>query len=247
MLFKNRINDIDNLKKEIDAKRPLSAHQTKQLKEYFRIGLTYSSNALEGNTLTETETKVILEDGLTIGGKTLREHFEVVGHSKAFDLMFELSKNNYIHEQDILNLHRLFYFFIDQEQAGVYRQQQVIVTGTDFVFPKPEHLPSMMRAFVDELGTLRQEVHPVMLAALAHLKLVTIHPFIDGNGRTARLLMNVLLMQQGYVITIIPPIMRQHYLAAVRQGNKGDFEPFVNFISEMVYESHKEYLRMIAS
>ncbi len=247
MIFKNRIDEIDALKKQIDARRPLSTHETKQLKEYFRIGLTYSSNALEGNTLTETETKVILEDGLTIGGKTMREHYEVIGHSKAFDLMVELSKHNSIAEQDILNLHGLFYMLIDQSQAGVYRHESVIVTGTDFVFPKPEHLALMMQDFIVELSSLRQQQHPAVFAAIAHLKLVTIHPFIDGNGRTARLLMNLLLMQQGYVITIIPPVMRSHYLAIVRKGNKGDHTSFVNFISEMVYESHKEYLRMICS
>src|SRR3990167_6400021 len=102
--FKDRISEIDYLKKEIDTYLPLSNHQLQQLKEYFRIGLTYSSNALEGNTLTETETKIILEDGLTIGGKTLREHFEVIGHSKAFDFAYELAKNKTITEQDILQL-----------------------------------------------------------------------------------------------------------------------------------------------
>ena len=245
MEFKNRIIEIDNLKKEIDSYRPLKTHHIQQIKEYFRIGLTYTSNALEGNSLTETETKVILEDGLTIGGKTLREHFEVIGHSNAFDLAYELAKKSNITEPDILELHRLFYFHLDQTKAGIYRKKQVVVTGTDFIFPKPTNIPHLMKAFVQELNALKEREHPVKRAALAHLNFVTIHPFIDGNGRTARLLMNVLLMQQGYVITIIPPIMRQHYLTVTKAGNKGEIEPFINFISEMVYESHKEYLRLL--
>lgn len=245
MEFKNRITEIDSLKKEIDSYRPLNTHHVQQIKEYFRIGLTYTSNALEGNSLTETETKVILEDGLTIGGKTLREHFEVLGHSNAFDFAYELAKNRSITESDILQLHRLFYFHLNQAEAGVYRKKQIVVTGTDFIFPKPTDIPHLMKAFVQELDTTQKHEHPVKRAALAHLNFVTIHPFVDGNGRTARLLMNVLLMQQGYVITIISPVMRQYYLAVTKAGNKGDVEPFVNFISEMIYESHKEYLRLL--
>ena len=245
MVGKNRIVEIDNLKKKIDQYHPLDAYHLQQLKEYFRIGLTYTSNAIEGNTLTETETKIILEDGLTIGGKTLREHFEVVGHSKAFDVAYELAKNKIVTEQDILALHRFFYYLIDQPNAGFYRQKPIIVTGTDFIFPKPVDVPGLMQNFVQELVEMSKQLHPVELAALAHLKFVMIHPFIDGNGRTARLLMNVLLMQHGYVVTIIPPIMRQHYFSAIKQGNDGHNESFINFISEMVYESHKEYLRLL--
>lgn len=244
-MFKDRTADIDRLKQEIDEHRPLSPHLMPMLKEYFRIGLTYSSNALEGNTLTETETKIILEDGLTIGGKTIREHLEVLGHSQAYDFMYHKAQDRSFVEQDILELHRLFYYHINQENAGRYRKTSVTVTGTDFEFPKPAQVPTLMKAFVDELPDLKQSCHPVHYAALLHLKLVTIHPFVDGNGRAARLLMNLALLQQGYVITIIPPIMRNAYISAVQQGNKGETGPFLIFISEMVYESCKEYLRLI--
>src|SRR5579872_5033430 len=121
-MFRNRIADIDKLKNEIDTFRPLPAHFIPMLKEYFRIGLTYSSNALEGNTLTETETKVILEDGLTIGGKTIHEHLEVLGHSQAYDFMYDKACDSSFSEQDICTLHRLFYYRIDQENAGQYRK-----------------------------------------------------------------------------------------------------------------------------
>ena len=245
-MFKNRIADIDKLKQQIDQHRPLPQHLLPKIKEYFRIGLTYSTNALEGNTLSETETKVILEDGLTIGGKTMREHLEVLGHSQAYDFMCKKASDQSFSEDDILQLHRLFYYRIDENNAGTYRHESVIVTGTDFEFPKPSHVPELMKAFIQLVPELEKSYHPVHFAALLHIKLVTIHPFIDGNGRTARLLMNLALLQHGYPITIIPPIMRMHYIAAVRQGNKEIEEPFLDFISEMAYESSKEYLRLIA-
>lgn len=242
---RNRNQDIDNLKKQIDALQPLPAHTMQQLKEYFRIGLTYSSNALEGNTLTETETKVILEDGLTIGGKTLREHLEVIGHSCAYDFMLDCVTTKTITQETICQLHRLFYQSIDLLNAGSYRTEQIIVTGTDFAFPMPDQIAHRMHKFVDQIETLRVTEHPVFFAALLHLHFVMIHPFIDGNGRTARLLMNLALLQHGYVITIIPPVLRSDYIAALRKSNDGNNEPFKYFISEMVYESHKEYLRLI--
>jgi len=246
-MFKDRIADIDTIKNEIDNYRPLPLEIMLMLKEYFRIGLTYSSNALEGNTLTETETKVILEDGLTIGGKTLKEHFEVIGHSKAYDFMLSKVQSPGFAKDDILELHRLFYYLIDEENAGHYRKVPVFVTGTDFEFPKPAEISILMEKFIEEVSQLNEQYHPVHCAAIIHAKLVTIHPFIDGNGRTARLLMNLVLLQNGYVITIIPPLMRTAYISAIRHANKGNRTPFLEFISEMVYESSKEYLRLLKS
>lgn len=246
-MFKDRTADIDKIKYEIDQYRPLPEYFMPMLKEYFRIGLTYSSNALEGNTLTETETKVILEDGLTIGGKTIKEHFEVVGHSQAYDFMWEKAQGKVFSEDDIRKLHYLFYYRIDEKNAGQYRKVPVFISGTDFEFPKSTELSLLMHNFLKEIPELKKKYHPVLLAALIHLKFVMIHPFIDGNGRTARLLMNLVLLQNGYPITIIPPIMRSSYISAIQQANKNNITPFLNFISEMVYESSKEYLRLIKS
>src|SRR3990172_7935182 len=161
MMFKDRIADIDVIKNETDQYRPLPTQLMTMLKEYFRIGLTYSSNALEGNTLTEAETKVILEDGLTIGGKTLKEHFEVIGHSKAYDFMLSKARAHQLLESDILELHCLFYYLIDQESAGTYRKLPVFVTGTDFEFPKPLEVPLLMKEFMQEIPQLKAQYHPV--------------------------------------------------------------------------------------
>lgn len=246
MNYENRLTDNDKLQEKIQAHRPLDAYEVKQLKEYYRIGLTWSSNALEGNSLTESETKVVLEDGITIGGKPLKDHFEAVGHSEAFDLLYKLACSQEITEEDILGLHRLFYYRIHAESAGKYRDRNVIITGTDFTPPPPTEIPRAMQEFVNSIPSLSR-MHPVEYAAMLHLNLVTIHPFIDGNGRTARLLMNLALLQAGYPITIIPPIIRGDYISALRDSNKGDNQPFVNFISCCVWESQKEYLRLLES
>jgi len=246
-MFKNEINNIDRLQKEINQYRPLKKRALKELKEYYRIRLTYTSNALEGNSLTETETKIILEDGITIGGKTLKDHFEAVGHSQAYDLLYKLAKRKDITERNILNLHKLFYYHIDAKNAGKYRKEQVFITGTEFVPPAPNKISYLMKQFATKIPQLRKKHHIVEFAALIHKELVTIHPFIDGNGRTARLLMNLALLQDGYVVTIIPPILRREYINALKatQTKQKDDLPFINFISAMVYESQKDYLKLL--
>lgn len=246
-MLANDLKKIDALQKEINAYRPLKKRELDELKAYFRIGLTYASNSIEGNSLTETETKIIIEDGLTIGGKSLHEHLEVIGHSEAYTLLFELAKNKTITEQDILNLHRLFYFRIDPDNAGAYRSIRVFITGTPFIPPTPARVPALMKAFIKKMPKLKKELHPVAFAAHLHLKFVEIHPFVDGNGRTARLLMNLALLQAGYPITIIPPIRKREYIAAIRAAQTGDNadELFVNFVASTVIESQKDYLRLL--
>lgn len=244
MKYQNRLTENERLQEKIRAHRPLDVYEVKQLKEYYRIGLTWSSNALEGNSLTESETKVVLEDGLTIGGKPLKDHFEAIGHSEAYDLLYSLADRRDITEDDILGLHRLFYGRIDAATAGTYRERNVIITGTDFMPPSPADVPRAMGEFADNIPKLRL-LHPVEYAAMLHLNLVTIHPFVDGNGRTARLLMNLALLQAGYPVTIIPPVIRSDYIAALRESNRGNNGPFINFISCCVWESQKEYLRLL--
>ncbi|MEK6715027.1 MAG: Fic family protein [Candidatus Omnitrophota bacterium] len=249
MQYENCIKEIDELKAKIDKHRPLSEHALKQLKEYYRIGLTYSSNAIEGNSLTETETKIVIEDGITIGGKPLKDHYEAMGHSEAFSFLYELVKNKSITENDILKLHHLFYYRIDENKAGKYRTVNVLITGSAFKPPKYPEVPVLMKKFAGNIASMCKEYHPVEFSARLHKELVTIHPFVDGNGRAARLLMNLALLQAGYVITIIPPILRNDYINAIKLSQvepKSD-KPFINFISSMVYESAKDYIRLIES
>lgn len=244
-MYKSRLQEIDELKLKIDTFRPLSSDILKQLQEYYRIGLTYASNALEGNTLDLAETKVVIEDGLTINGKPMKDHLETLGHSCAFDELLELAKSDYITEANIKCLHKLFYNKIDSDNAGIYRKKPVIVTGADIDFPLPRELDDKMKNFTESLPQMKEKLHSVEFAAMVHALFVNIHPFIDGNGRVARLLMNLALLQSGYNITIIPPVVRADYIRALQDTNHNNFEPFINFISEMVYEAQKEYLRII--
>lgn len=245
-IYKNRIAEAEKLKEQINEYRPLPTTLLTQLREYYRIGLTYSSNAIEGNSLTQTETKVVLEDGITIGGKPLRDHYEAIGHSEAYSFLFELIKKRRVTEKDILSLHYLFYYRIDKENAGRYRKEKVIITGSSFLPPSPDNVPDLMKRLIKDIPTMRKRHHPIEFAALLHREFVEIHPFIDGNGRTARLLMNLCLIQDGYAITIIPPIKRVDYINLLEIAHtKTNPTPFTNFISCMVYESLKEYLQMI--
>ena len=243
--YRNRNGEIDILKKEIDSYRPFNKQLLSELQQFYRIGFTYSSNALEGNSLTESETKVIIEDGLTIGGKTIREHSEALGHSEAYTYLNSLTKNNIITESNIRELHRLFYYRIDAKKAGKYRKQQVYISGTDYLPPNHKEIPDLMKKFVLGISELKEALHPVALAAKLHERIATIHPFIDGNGRTARLVMNLSLLQNGYPILIIPPILRNDYIALIRLANVGNTEPFFDFISYVEYESSKDYLRLL--
>ena len=244
-MYHNRLKEIDELKSKIDTFRPLSKDILKQIQEYYKIGLTYSSNALEGNTLDLAETKVVIEDGLTINGKPMKDHLETLGHALAFNELLELAKSDTITEENIKNLHKIFYAKIDSDNAGNYRQRPVIVTGADVDFPLPKELDDKMKEFIEKLPQLKEKLHAVEYAAMIHALFVNIHPFIDGNGRVARLIMNLALLQAGYNITIIPPVVRADYIRALQDSNHNNFQPFINFISEMVLEAQKEYLRII--
>jgi Fic family protein len=244
-MFENKIKQCEEQKKIIDSFRPFSYEQTIQLKEHFKIGLTYSSNALEGNTLSLIETKVIIEDGLTIGGKTISEIQEATGHAKAYDFMFDLIQKDSLELSDILKLHKLFYEQIDSSNAGKYRDKPVFISGMDTKFPPPDKINQLMKFFMQSTASLQDGQHPIEHAAVTHNKFVTIHPFLDGNGRTARLLMNLLLIRSGHTITIIPPVYRSEYIKCAYEGNKNNHHEFINFLSCMVYESQKEYLSLL--
>lgn len=235
---------IDANKQKIDGYRPMQEPLLSELRAYYRVGLTWSSNALEGNSLTESETKVVLEDGLTVGGKPLRDHYETTGHARAYDALWGLvDPHRAITEADLLLLHKLFYSQIDEAKAGAYRSKRVFISGSKFTPPAPEKVPWLMAEFVDWLNSAA--LHPVELAAQAHKRFVFIHPFIDGNGRVARLLMNLCLLRQGYTLAIVPPILRAEYIGLLERAHTDD-EPFVAFIADRVMETQKDILRMLA-
>ena len=235
--------EIDSLQQEINSYRPLSADFFKQLKEYYKIGLTFTSNALEGNTLTESETKIILEEGITIGGKSLKDHFEAIGHAEAYDYLYTLVGNKTILEKDIQQLHHLFYFRIDEKNAGKYRTNKAVITGSKYPLPKPGDIPKLMKELIPQIERFRKENHPVKAAALAHKEFIFIHPFLDGNGRTARLLMNLILLQHQYNIAIIPSVTRGEYIDSLEKAHVND-QDFIYFIARMVRETQKDYLRL---
>jgi Fic family protein len=242
--MKEIFTEIDRLQQEINSYRPLPASTLKQLKEYYRIGLTYTSNALEGNSLTETETKIVLEDGITIGGKPIKDYYEALGHSEAYDHIYKLSKGKEFTEDDIKKLHKLFYYRIDETQAGRYRKERVFISGSQYSLPGPEKVPDLMKDFIASMNDAAKSLHPVEYSAAAHKGFVFIHPFVDGNGRVARLLMNLILLQKEYCIAIIPPILRRDYIQALEKAHKDD-KDFVKFIAKVVMETQKDYLRLL--
>ncbi|OEH85165.1 cell filamentation protein Fic [Desulfuribacillus stibiiarsenatis] len=240
----NIYDKIDQLKSLIDIHRPFEGELLNGIKAYYRIGLTWSSNAIEGNTLTESETKVLLEDGLTVGGKPLRDTFEALGHAQAYDFMFTLLNSRQITETDTMTMHRMFYKDIDAETAGQYRTRPVIITGSKFAVTKVEKIQEEMEKLFQWVLKERDRHHPVEFAAQLHKKFVFIHPFIDGNGRISRLLMNTALIQDGYMMAVIPPILRQEYISLLERAHKDD-RPFMDFIAERVLESEKEIIRLL--
>jgi Fic family protein len=209
-------------KQALDRLRPLPPALARNLEEWFRVELTYTSNALEGNTLSRRETAVVIEKGLTVGGKTLREHLEATNHAQAVDFVTSLveRKTRTVTEQEILKLHELVLHGIDDANAGRYRDVSVRIAGSMVVLPNPRKVPELMHDFC---RWLRQPAggHPVAFAGEAHYRLVTIHPFVDGNGRTARLLMNLLLLVHGFPPAIIRPRDRLAYLGSLETAQRG--------------------------
>lgn len=240
---------IDLYATAIRSYRPLSADEIKELDAYFRIGVTYTSNALEGNSLTLSETKVLLEDGITVGGKPIRDFYEATGHAKAYDYMLKLARSTdyEFSEESVKQLHYLFYSGIDAEKAGQYRKGQVFITGTEYIPPTADEVPGMMAELVEDLNAKKDTLHPVELSAYAHRRLVDIHPFQDGNGRTARLLMNLILVNKRYCIVSIPPILRHEYITALQQAQRSK-DPsdtaFIRLIADCEIEAQKDYCRM---
>jgi Fic family protein len=200
--------------------------------DHLNVKLTYHSNAIEGNTLSELQTAIVIEKNEAIGGKSLNEHFEAINHFKAFNYVFKRSadKEKYIDEDDILKIHGFILDNINDEKKGTYRSDNVRIWGSNSIFPNYVKVPTLMNDFNNWLKD-NQNLHPIDLASEAHYKLVSIHPFVDGNGRTSRLLMNAILMQKDFPPLIIEKDDRNDYLEALETKRlKEDSSLWNNFI-----------------
>lgn len=234
---------LDRKKRDLDALRPLPAAAVQRLQEQLALEWIYNSNAIEGNTLTLQETRLILETGLTIGGKSLREHFEVTNHRAAIDYVTALVLDAApVSALQVRQLHRLVMAQIDDQNAGSYRQAPVRIAGAAHTPPDAWEVERLMLEWGDWLNGPAQAIHPVTRAALAHHRLAAIHPFLDGNGRTARLVMNLLLLRDGYPPTVILKVNRGQYYRVLAQADAGRPAPFVNFVGRAVERSLTLYL-----
>lgn len=227
---------LSQKKQMFDKLRPFSKGALAKLKESIDVEMTYNSTNIEGNTLTLGETRLVLEEGITIGGKSLKEHLELTNHKKAIDFVESLVKKEKITPIDILNLHAIILDKIDPENAGFYRKCAVRISGTTYNPPSPNKVPELMREVHSLLNSKSDE--PIETAAIIHLKFVDIHPFVDGNGRVARLLLNLYLMRNSYPPTIIQTVERKKYIQSiVAAQTKKDCSQFVNFVAKAVEHS----------
>lgn len=241
----NFFDEVDNLKKELDSKRPIPKETLRSLEESINLEWTYNSNGIEGNTLTLRETQVVLE-GITVGGKTVREHLEAINHEKAILYLNDLVKeNNPITEWNIKSIHRLVLKDIDDENAGRYRKENVTIKGATHIPPDYIKVPELMEKLILSYENWKK-CHPIIQAALLHGELVKIHPFVDGNGRTSRLLMNLVLMNHGYNPVIIKKEDRLEYYEALDKAHTtGNYTDFIKLITKLEIEMLKNYLKLI--
>ncbi|AOI72483.1 Fic family protein [Burkholderia ubonensis] len=239
------LNTIDADKAALDAARPLPQHTVASLREKLLLEWTYHSNAIEGNTLTLRETKVVLE-GITVGGKSLREHFEATNHRDAIVYVEDIvSKAEALSEWQIRNIHSLVLKGIDVDEAGRYRRENVVIAGASTTPPDFMHLPVDMAALIDWYEKAAG-MHPVERAAELHTRFVKIHPFVDGNGRTGRLLLNFELMKAGYPPAIIRKEDRLAYYDSLDKACvSGDYGDITHLVAESVQRSLDTYLDVL--
>lgn len=235
---------IRTKKAELDQLRPMSAAALRHLQKYYDVELTFTSNAIEGNTLTLRETAEVIEHGITVGGKKLKDHLEAVDHYEAVLWMRDLAgRDAPIGENTVCELHRRIVARSAPEIAGVYSSHRRRIAGSPVVFPNPLKVPELMQAFGCDLEA---SLATPEAAFDAHFGLTAIHPFSDGNGRTARLLMNLLLIRGGYPPVAVRPEDRRAYLDALEHGSlTEDRRPFQTFMLERLDATLGEYLSAV--
>ena len=240
------LKSIEGKKRELDSNRPLNASIVKKLNEQFAVEWTYNSNAIEGNTLSLNETEIVLNTGVTIGGKTVNEHLEAINHKEGIQYIESLiSKSTELSEDTIKELHRLILKGIDDLEAGIYRRHNVRIVGARIIPPQAIKVKALMSEL---LSWYYENIHILtipVLAAQFHYRFVCIHPFIDGNGRVARLLMNLILMKHGFPPTVILKVDRKRYYRVLNEANIGSEESFENFIGRSIERSLIIYLNSI--
>ncbi|MDR1408384.1 MAG: Fic family protein [Tannerella sp.] len=248
--LKTVLQQADALKHCLQTARPLDGDALKKIKAAFEMEYTYESNRIEGNTLTLQETALIVGEGVTIGGKSMAEHLEAINHAQAIEFIKEIASAGIeITERTVKEIHAIILHGINREQAGRYRNVPVMIAGSRHIPPQPYLIAPRMENFMLEYRQLEADgAHPVLIAAYLHDELVRIHPFIDGHGRTSRLLMNLYLLSKGYTITVLKGDngAKQAYYAALEASHvENDREPFNLLVATAVKNSLGDYLRII--
>ncbi|MCT7544283.1 Fic family protein [Aliarcobacter cryaerophilus] len=245
-MIKPDFKKLDELKLKLDSFRPLDLSIVKNLHEDLVLRWTYHSNAIEGNTLTLKETKVALE-GITIGGKTLREHFEAINHKDAILFMEDLAqKEERLSEYSIKQIHSLILKNIDDENKGKYRTTNVIISGAEHKPPQSFEVQSKMQEFIKNYNENITKLHPIELASFVHIEFVKIHPFLDGNGRTSRLLMNLELIKAGFPPVVIKLEDRLEYYKTLDIAHtENDYKPFLELMKKVVEKSFEPYFYVL--
>lgn len=233
---------------KLNKLRPLPKSAVQKLREKFQIEMTYNSNAIEGNSLTLRETFLVINEGITIKGKPLKDHLEAKDHHAALEYLYDLidkDKKHTVSEMLIKNLHHIIVQETDREWAGRYRNANVIIGGAKHTPPDALHVPQKMHDLIRWLTSEKDRMNIIELTALLHHKLVHIHPFFDGNGRTARLTMNLFLMQAGYPLVVIMKNDRKKYYDVLNKADSGTYEPLVKFVAQSVERTLDIYLKTL--
>ncbi len=241
--FQSTFERLYQKKQDLQASRPLPNIALNKIRESLSIEWTYNSNSIEGNTLSLRETQMVLQEGITIKGKSLREHFETHNHDKAIEYLFSIINDDYVLRNiDILSLHSLVLRSIEDDFAGRIRNGGVRISGANFVPPNANKVSDLLDELIDFVNANPLELNDIELATIFHHKLVWIHPFFDGNGRTVRLAMNLLLMRCGFPPAIILKNDRKKYYEALNQANNGNYQKLMLLMCQALERSLNIYL-----
>ena len=246
------LQECDTLKAHLARMRPLPAEALRKIEDALAIEYTYESNRIEGNTLTLQETELVVNEGVTISGKSMREHLEAINHAEAIDYIKDFAKSSIeISERTIKEIHTLVLHGINRKNAGSYRSVPVMISGSRHMPPQPDLIEKQMEDFILHFREMEtQKTHPVLTAAYLHDELVRIHPFIDGNGRTSRLLMNLYLLRNGYTIINLKGGNEDkisYYKALEASHVDNDPKAFQKFVAEAEKASLERYLSILGA